>query len=325
MKRVIACTFAALLALILTVSVKAQSAESIWLTTNTKNYKTGETVLVILNASSGTLIQGFTFQIRYDPACLQPINASSPISGMNGLPLPQISGLADGSYASTTPQAVNGVMAEVRFTALKGCQTDLALEDAMLAVRNAEGFAVSLPGIEIGKRNLSLFIDNAVGATNDSQPDESGSILPLAPQEVDQGIQIWLIWIMLAIFASVTVAFGVYKLLRIRTSYKKTTTGPSIRNQKPALHIKHGPYAGKSFALNKFPVQIGHDPQNDICINDPHVVDRHAQIFFEKSDFYLRDLGGVTFINGRSMKNNTSILNPGDVVRLGRSFLFVFG
>jgi len=36
----------------------------------------------------------------------------------------------DGSYASTTPQTVNGVLAEVRFTALQGCQTGLYLESA---------------------------------------------------------------------------------------------------------------------------------------------------------------------------------------------------
>jgi hypothetical protein len=325
MKHIIACTFAALFALILTVSVKAQTTQAIWLTADTKAYKTGETVLVILNASSGTLIQGFTFQIRYDPSCLQPVNASSPIPGMNGLSLPQISGLVDGSYASITPQAVNGVLAEVRFTALKGCQTDLALEDAMLAVRNTEGFAVSLPGTVIGERNLSLFIDNAVGAVNDSQPDESGSILPLEPPKTDQRFPLWMAWVVLSIFVTVAVLFGIYKLFRTRKAYKKTTNRQSIGKQKPTLHIKHGPHAGKSFALNKFPVLLGHDPQNDICINDPHVVGRHAQIYSERNGYYLRDLGGVTFINGRSMNNNTTSLHPGDVVRLGRSFLFVFG
>ena len=72
--------------------VGAQSAETIWLTANTTAYKTGETVLVTVNAVSGTPVQGFTFQIRYDPACLQPVNATSPISGMNGLQLPQTTG-----------------------------------------------------------------------------------------------------------------------------------------------------------------------------------------------------------------------------------------
>src|SRR5919107_4932915 len=123
---------ASLLAILLTFTVvihgNAQTTESIWLTVNTTTYKTRETVVATLHASSATPIQGFTFQIRYDPACLKPINAVSQMPGMNALPLPQISGLADGSYASTTPQAINGVLAEVRFEALGGCQTNLVLE-----------------------------------------------------------------------------------------------------------------------------------------------------------------------------------------------------
>ncbi len=82
MKSVNAFIVASILTLTLVMNVGAQSAESIWLTANTTTYKTGETVVVTLNAASATLIQGFTFQIRYDPACLRPTNASSPISGM---------------------------------------------------------------------------------------------------------------------------------------------------------------------------------------------------------------------------------------------------
>ena len=158
MKRLIVFVFAILSTLTVTVKASAQTTESIWLTANTTAYKTGETVLVALNASSTTPIQGFTFQIRYDPSCLRPVNASSPIPGMNGLPLPQLTGLVDGSYASTTPQTVSGILAEVKFTALKGCQTGLTLESAALAIRNAEGFAAPLSGVLIGERNLSLIL-----------------------------------------------------------------------------------------------------------------------------------------------------------------------
>ena len=136
MKSLSVILLAILLTFTVVISVNAQAAESIWLTANTTAYKTGETIIVAVNASSATPIQGFTFQIRYDPACLKPVNAASTVPGMNALPLPQISGLADGSYASTTPQTVNGVLAEVRFTALKGCQTNLTLESAALAIRN---------------------------------------------------------------------------------------------------------------------------------------------------------------------------------------------
>jgi hypothetical protein len=292
---------------------------------STTAYKTSETVIVTLNAASVAPIQGFTFQVRYDPSCLQPVNASSPIPGMNGLPLPQLTGLVDGSYASTTPQAVSGTLAEIRFTALKGCQTALYLESAALAIRNAEGFAAPLSGVTIGERNVSLMVDSEVGTAQSSQPD-SGAILPLDPPKVDRGIPGWIIAaILMLVILGGLMMLGVYRLLRSGSTRKATTPKPSRGARKAALHVRHGPQAGKSFALNRFPVLIGHDPKNDICIDDPHVISHHAQIYSERNGYYLRDLGGGTFINGHQVKSSTVILNPGDVVRLGRSVLFVFG
>lgn len=325
MKRIIAFALAFLTAFTMVVHANAQTTESIWLTASTTAYKTGETVLVTVNAASAVPIQGFTFQIRYDPACLKPVNASSPIPGMNGLRLPQLTGLVDGSYASTGPQVVSGVLAEVRFTALKGCQTSLSLESAALAVRNAEGFAAPLSGVSIGERNLSLNIDKEVGTAQSSQP-ESGSILPLEPPKADLGIPGWLIAIglVLAILAGLLLLW-MSRLIRNGSTRKTKTPRPTVGTRKAALHVKHGPQAGKSIILNKLPVLIGRDPQNDICINDPHISNRHAQIFSERNGYYLRDLGGGTFINGRPVKSSTVVLNPGDVLRFGRSVLFVFG
>lgn len=322
MKRIIvAYSLVILVALGSAFSVQAQSPESIWLVANTTAYKTGETVIVAVNASTVTPVQGFTFQIRYDPACLKPVNASSPIPGMNGLPLPQLTGLVDGSYASTTPQTINGVLAEVRFTALKGCQTSLSLESAALAIRNAEGFAAPLSSVVVGEQIVSLNIDSEAVAAQPAQP-ESGSILSLEPPPAAQGgITGWIIGgLILLLFGGIAVV--AYKVFRIGGTDHITT---SRLPRKAALHVKHGPHAGKSFSLNKLPCLIGRDPQNDICINDPHVISQHAQIYSERNGYYLRDLGGGTFINGHSVKSKTVILQPGDVVRLGKSALFVFG
>ena len=325
MKRMIGFAFAILFALTAVINASAQSTESIWLTANTTAYKTGETVLAAINASSGTPIQGFTFQIRYDPSCLQPVNASSPISGMNGLPLPQLTGLVDGSYASTTPQTVSGILAEVKFTALKGCQTGLTLESAALAIRNTEGFAAPLSGVLIGERNLSLNIASEVAAPQPAQVESSGSVLPLTPQKVEQTIPLWMIiGIVFAILAA-SLMFGAFQLFRIGTTPNGKASNPSSGARRAALHIKHGPQAGKSFSLTKLPVLIGRDPQNDIYINDPHIINQHAQIFSKSNGYYLKDLGGGTFINGRPVKSSTVVLRPGDVVRLGKSVLFVFG
>jgi len=213
MKRISASVFAILLSFAIVINVGAQTLETIWLTASTTVYKTGETVFVTVNAASATPIQGFTFQIRYDPACLRPVNASSLVPGMNGLPLPQLTGLVDGSYASTTPQTVNGVLAEVRFTALKGCQTSLTLESAALAIRNAEGFAAPLPSVFIGERNVALNIDNEVGVSQSAPV--SGSVLPLdPPPAVERGFAGWIIG-MLIILLFGGVGFGAYKVFRI--------------------------------------------------------------------------------------------------------------
>lgn len=196
--------------------VNAQAVESIWLAANATAFKRGETVTVTVNAASVTPIQGFTFQIRYDPACLQPTNASSPIPGMNGLSLPQTAGLVDASFASTTPQIANGLLAEVQFLALAGCQTDLTLESAELAIRNASGFAAPLPGVVIGEKNVALNIDNAAGESQD-QP-LLGTPLPLGPQQSadakDPVVTTALLVMLLVVGVIFVIMFVVYRLLR---------------------------------------------------------------------------------------------------------------
>jgi hypothetical protein len=180
MKSTTAFIIASILLVASFVQVHAQGTETIWLTTNITEFKTGEIVTLSINAVSATPIQGFNFQIRYDPACVTPLNATSPISGMNGLSLPQNSGLVDASFASTTPQTANGVIAEVRFTTLGGCQTDLTLENAALAIRNESGFAAPLTGISVGSNKVSLNIDSAKAEAQEL-PVLSGTPLSLAP------------------------------------------------------------------------------------------------------------------------------------------------
>jgi len=186
MKLVAAFLLGLLLVFFAAIGAQAQAAESIWLSVDGTTYKTGEIVTVHLNALSAMPIQGFTFQIRYDPECLEPVNASSAIPNMNGLSLPQTAGLVDASFASTVSQAANGVLAEATFRTLKGCQTNLTLESAALAYRNAEGFAAPLPGITLGESNIALVIDDAQGESQEVSP--LGTPLALgAETEPDQG------------------------------------------------------------------------------------------------------------------------------------------
>jgi len=326
MKSVIALSLAIFLTLVSVVNVGAQSTESIWLTANTTAYKTGETVLAVVNAASATPIQGFTFQIRYDPACLRPVNAVSTVPGMNALPLPQIAGLADGSYASTTPQTVNGMLAEVRFTALKGCQTNLTLESAALAIRNESGFAAPLPSVALGEKSVALNIDKEV-VTAQSPETLSGSVLPLEPPAAPAPkYSGWLIAFLLALL--VGVMFGAFKLFQIgTTTVSSTVSRPTLAEplQLPTLQIKHGPNAGKNITLNKLPCFIGRDPINEIRLDDPHIIGQHVKIFEKENGYYLMDLGGETFINGQAVHRSSTALRSGDVVRLGKSALLVFG
>lgn len=303
-----------------TMNVSAQSAESIWLAANTTSYKTGETVIVDVNGNSSTPIQGFTFQILYDPACLKPIKASSTIPGMNGLPLPQLTGQVDGSYASTTPQLVNGVLAEVYFEALGGCQTNLMLQSAALAIRNAEGFAVPLAGVIIREQNVALNIDKEAVTASNPVP-ATGSILPLEPPApAKKETMLWLIGPLAILFLAGILFLGFNWFQNHRGSIRKRDTSSSIA----MLHVKHGPQAGKSFVLKNLPCGIGRDPLNEICLNDPHIMNQHARIFAANNDYYLMDLSGNTFINGRALQKNSVVLKTGDVVRLGKSALFVF-
>jgi hypothetical protein len=184
MKSTTAILIAAFLAIVSFFQVNAQNPETIWIAANSTEFKTGEIVTLTVNAISATPIQGFNFQILYDAACVSPLNATSPISGMNGLFLPQTSGRVDASFASTTPQTANGVIAEVRFTTLGGCQTDLTLEKADLAIRNEQGFAAQLAGISMGASKVSLNISSEQG-TAQELPVLAGTPLSLAPNTID--------------------------------------------------------------------------------------------------------------------------------------------
>lgn len=169
MKKLASTFLAIILSLLFLIPVQAQTTESMWLTANVSSFKTGETVIINFNAVSATPIQGFTFQIRYDPACLEPLNAASPITGMNGLLLPQLGGLVDASFASTTPQTANGVVAEVRFTALGACETNVTLESAALAIKNESGIAAPLPGVTISdsQKAIPLTISSEQGQASE--------------------------------------------------------------------------------------------------------------------------------------------------------------
>lgn len=332
MKPFTAFLLAIIVAFTAVFQASAQSAETIWLTTDATAHKTGETVLVKVNAVSTTPIQGFTFQIRYDPACLQPTQATSPISGMNGLQLPQTPGLVDASFASTTPQTANGILAEVYFVTLGGCQTNLTLESAALAIRNEGGYAAALPGMTIGEKNIALDVSKERGVS--APPPIEGTPLILgeipAPSST---LPIWVI-VLVSLLLGGGGMFWVFKSLgkNSKAAPQKSIKVQSATSQKPmvvpqpvaTVQIKRGPHAGKNFSLNKLPCNIGSDPQNEICLEDPSVSKRHAKIFANNGSYYLLGIGGETSINGTVVTKTATALKPGDMVRLGQNVFFTF-
>jgi len=211
MKYILASILAVLLASAAAMNSRAQAPESVWLAADTTAYQSGDTVVVTVNGQSATPIQGFTFQIRYDPACLKPVNAASPIAGMNGLLLPQTSGLVDASFASTTPQTANGVLAEVQFLSLAACQTNLVLESAALAIRNQSGFAAPLSGIGTGARSVALNIGPGTGAAKPTQP-VVGTPLPLGVETTSSPNLV--LWGGLILVVMLLVGAALFRLLR---------------------------------------------------------------------------------------------------------------
>lgn len=221
MKKLISTTLAIIVCLFFVIPAHAQTPESIWITASTTSFKTGETLIVTVHANSGTPIQGFTFQIRYDPACLQPINAASPIAGMNGLLLPQLGGLVDATFASTTPQVVTDTLAELRFTTLGACDTNIALESAALAIKSESGIAAPLPGISIpeAQKAVPLTISSEQGTASDQALVGTPLSLEVESQPAtSSSISIGTI-VVLAIIALLLIA-GVFILIRILRSSK---------------------------------------------------------------------------------------------------------
>lgn len=219
----LALTLIALIYLFVAMPVQAQAAESIWITASTASFKTGETVIVTVNGLSTAPIQGLTFQITFDPACLKPVNAASPIPGLNGLPLPQITGLVDASFASTTPQVANGVLAEVRFTTLGACQTNVTLQSAALVIKNESGFAAPLPGVSLGEKTIAVAISAEQGSAQDLPL--LGTPLPLGVEPVStSSTSLPTGTLIVLVVIGILLVIGIIVLIRILKGDGSTST-----------------------------------------------------------------------------------------------------
>ena len=79
-----------------------------------------------------------------------------------------------------------------------------------------------------------------------------------------------------------------------------------------------------TFSITSAVVNIGHDPCNQLQLNDPHISPRHAQLRLIQGCFVIFDLDSQagTFVNGVPV--SSQVLKPGDVIQLA-SLPLVFG
>ncbi len=213
MKKTFAIILSFVFALTAFSAVGAQAGDTIWLAAPVTSFKTGETVVVTVNAISGTPVQGLTFQIRYDPACLKPVSVVSPLPGMNGLPLPQTPGLLDATFASGAPQSASGILSEARFEALAQCDSVITLESAALAIRNEAGFASPLGGVTLGERNIPVKISAEKGVSQLPSPVAGGTPLSFNETSSERQFPSWLI-ILFSLLAGVIGVLVAVNLLR---------------------------------------------------------------------------------------------------------------
>lgn len=338
MKSLTCLLIAAMLAFGFFFGASAQGPESIWIETGQTSYGAGETIVVTLNAQSATPIQGFSFQLRYDPACLQPEAPTGLLAGINLMAVPQTAGLVDGIFAGPTQAtAKGGPVAEVKFKALAACQTTLNLEGASLIVPNASGIAVALSGISLGTRSLSLNVGGQgaagpqasspaqAGAT--AQPGATPGATPASREEQAGRLFRWLILPLLILLGAVLVIGLLTALALVFARGRQSLAIKAARAGKNAsLFIQRGPGAGTSLPLVVFPCRMGSDPENEIRLSETRVAPLHAQILSEKGVYALVDLGSQegTSLNGRQLTPNQPIpLKAGDVLRLG-GVLLVF-
>ena len=89
-----------------------------------------------------------------------------------------------------------------------------------------------------------------------------------------------------------------------------------------ALVVERGPRAGMSFVLPEGNVTVGRHPESDIFLNDVTVSRHHCRFSVGAGSLSVEDSGSTngTYVNDSRV--DSSYLNPGDEVIVGR-FHFV--
>lgn len=94
----------------------------------------------------------------------------------------------------------------------------------------------------------------------------------------------------------------------------------SAASAPPVLRVRSGNRAGTTLAISR-PVVIGREAE--FTLDDSEVSRRHAQVFVAGKALVIEDLGSSngTWVNARRVER--AVLQPGDVITLGRTMLDV--
>jgi len=91
------------------------------------------------------------------------------------------------------------------------------------------------------------------------------------------------------------------------------------------LMVRSGPQAGDRFTLSGTPTRLGRHPDSDISLDDISVSRRHAEISRQGSEYVLRDAGSLngTYVNQKPVES--TVLQQGDEIQIGRFRLIYLG
>ena len=339
-------------------SAPAQTAETIWITTDKVTFSGDEPVRVMILANSATPIQGFSFRLQYDPACLQVKSSDKSIAQLSNMSMKQEPGIVEGIYTSTEPITINGQLVEVQFVGIKECTTALQLASASLMALNADRIAVELEGITVDKTPVNIGFSSA-----SSQPaataqsiavlDDPNQVITEDPtaQAAPGSMLTWYLvggGALIALLLAGAIALLVV-LIRKRTprtpilptpararagsvgmaseplTAKKTQSQILPAGTSAFITIQRGIQAGTRIRLAQFPCALGNSPANDIYLEDPSIAAFHAKIYADKNGYTLIDMGNSfgTYVNGKFHQNELIPLKSGDAIKIG-SILMTF-
>lgn len=91
------------------------------------------------------------------------------------------------------------------------------------------------------------------------------------------------------------------------------------------LAVTEGPLEGHKIPMVKQIFRIGANQDNDLVLIDDYVSENHALLTYDNGELLLSDLHSLngTLLNGVLVNDKTSVVFPGDVIRIGNSSLRV--